>query len=112
MKKLLLFVVVSLFSTFITNGQKLTVMNDLESDNTDLNIEFRNSFDGGILFSYRKKFTVDDIYCISDGTIENTKETTENPGVNYNSDLKGITMLEMGIYTISKELTQVRKFID
>ena len=89
MKKLLLFVVVSLFSTFITNGQKLTVMNDLESDNTDLNIEFRNSFDGGILFSYRKKFTVDDIYCTSDGTVENTKETTENPGETFNSNLVG-----------------------
>ena len=89
MKKLLLFVVVSLFSTFITNGQKLTVMNDLESDNTDLDTEFRHSFDGGILFSFRKKFEIEDTYCTSDGTIENTKETTENPGVNYNSDLKG-----------------------
>ena len=49
MKKLLLFIIVTLFSTFITNGQKLTVMNDLESDNTDLDIEFRNNFDGGIL---------------------------------------------------------------
>ena len=61
MKKLLLFVVVSLFSTFITNGQKLTVMNDLESDNTDLDTEFRHSFDGGILFSFRKKFEIEDL---------------------------------------------------
>jgi len=89
MKKLLLFVLVTLFSAFITNGQKLTVMNDLESDNTNLDIEFRHSFDGGILFSFRKKFEIEDTYCTSDGTIENTKETTENPGVNYNSDLKG-----------------------
>ena len=34
-------------------------------------------------------FEIEDTYCTSDGTIENTKETTENPGVNYNSDLKG-----------------------
>lgn len=54
-------------------------MNDLESDNTDLDTEFRHSFDGGILFSFRKKFEIEDTYCTSDGTIENTKETTENP---------------------------------
>jgi len=122
MKKILLFVSAVMISSFL-NGQKLTVIDDIETENTSLDVQFRHSFDGGILFSILKKFESDYTYFTTDGTVENTKETTVNPGVHSNSNFDGnydvgdgyiyyMTRINTGekIYRLSKQTLDIELF--